>query len=997
MRPRRLELTAFGPYPEAVSLDFDALGGDGLFLIHGPTGAGKSSLLDAITYALYGGVPGTRRPDGLRSDHADPRTPTSVAFEFTLRGTDYRVTRVPPHERAKKSGTGTTMQKPKATLSVRDGGRWEPLAEGVEEVGRFVVDRIGLNREQFQQVVVLPQGQIAKALHADAQERRRLLSSLFATQRFEQYTRALADRARQAEDAVAQEAAEIQRLLTQAAERWDDLAEPDALTERRTPDVLAAAAAAVAVRLSAEADQAAAAAREAAAALAAGRAAVEAHDRRDAAQATLAQLEQAADEIADHRARLDAADRAAPLLAELTAVAQAQREADVAGNRRAESAASVAAYQLADPDVTAALAQAAEAADRATVDAAVANVQRWITSLEQAAADAGELRRHRAAAAEQAEAAQAAAARAAAARRDAEQHTQAAQELTAELAQLRAAGARIGDLAQEQERLTVMLHAAAEAAVLQATVAAAVDATLVAKAALGDALDAQRALLEQRIDTMAAELAAGLCTGEACTVCGSTDHPSPATSELAPVGSQALDAAAEDVARHQENVARAEAEEADLRGALQQALATAGTALDDTTATTASVRLVTLRLHADRAAAACAEAVAAAADQAVAAATASAADAAEHETAAAAATAAAAELGRSVDRLRTAVRRCAGDDDPTVALQAATAAAGHLRSLCDAVHEHEAAQQRVSVLRRRFDELLATHGFACADEVSRAALDDEDRAQLAQTLRALDERRADAERVVRESLPSDERPDLSVLQQRCEAADAALARSQRRLGAAGGAAKDLARIARRWEAAAAGHARRAAEARRLRRLADLCNGTGNASRMSLERYVLAAYFEEIAEAASTRLQAMTNGRYTLRHSDAKARGGAASGLAIMVRDAYTGAERDAGTLSGGETFQASLALALAVADVVHRHAGGVQLDMLFVDEGFGALDADSLDQALDELDALRAGGRMVGIISHVPVLRERIAGGIVVTSTTRGSSAAIAAPAAAPR
>jgi DNA repair protein SbcC/Rad50 len=155
--------------------------------------------------------------------------------------------------------------------------------------------------------------------------------------------------------------------------------------------------------------------------------------------------------------------------------------------------------------------------------------------------------------------------------------------------------------------------------------------------------------------------------------------------------------------------------------------------------------------------------------------------------------------------------------------------------------------------------------------------------------------------------------------------------------------------------------------------------------------VLAAFLEEIAEAASQRLLAMTDGRYSVRHSDARARSGGASGLAISVMDAFTGTEREAGTLSGGETFQASLCLALAVAEVVQRHAGGVHLDTLFVDEGFGALDGEALEQAMVELDALREGGRMVGVISHVPALRERITNGIEVRKTATGSDAAVVA------
>jgi DNA repair protein SbcC/Rad50 len=159
--------------------------------------------------------------------------------------------------------------------------------------------------------------------------------------------------------------------------------------------------------------------------------------------------------------------------------------------------------------------------------------------------------------------------------------------------------------------------------------------------------------------------------------------------------------------------------------------------------------------------------------------------------------------------------------------------------------------------------------------------------------------------------------------------------------------------------------------------------------MSLKRYVLAAYLEEITEAASIRLAAMTDGRYRLRHSDERARHGAASGLSVVVGDAWTGVEREVSSLSGGETFQAALAFALGLADVVQRHAGGVHLDTLFVDEGFGALDADALEQAIAELDRLREGGRLVGVISHVAALRERISAGIRVTRTPTGSHAHI--------
>jgi exonuclease SbcC len=175
------------------------------------------------------------------------------------------------------------------------------------------------------------------------------------------------------------------------------------------------------------------------------------------------------------------------------------------------------------------------------------------------------------------------------------------------------------------------------------------------------------------------------------------------------------------------------------------------------------------------------------------------------------------------------------------------------------------------------------------------------------------------------------------------------------------------------------------QAERVRRLSDLCRGNGP-TRTSLERWVLAAFLEEICAQANLRLAAMTDDRFRLRCDSSRRRGNAPSGLAITIHDAHTGDERDVLSLSGGETFLASLALALGLADVVQQHAGGVRLDALFVDEGFGALDADALDLAMGQLDALRSGGRLVGIISHVPVLRERIGVGIEVAKLVHGST-----------
>jgi exonuclease SbcC len=180
------------------------------------------------------------------------------------------------------------------------------------------------------------------------------------------------------------------------------------------------------------------------------------------------------------------------------------------------------------------------------------------------------------------------------------------------------------------------------------------------------------------------------------------------------------------------------------------------------------------------------------------------------------------------------------------------------------------------------------------------------------------------------------------------------------------------------------------ESRRVRSLADLCGGSGaNALRMTLSSFVLAARLEEVAAAASERLLRMTQGRYSLIHTDGTARGGARSGLGLLARDTWTGQDRETSTLSGGETFLASLALALGLTDVVTAEAGGSRIEALFVDEGFGTLDEETLDEVMDVLDGLREGGRLVGLVSHVSELRQRIPAQVEVRKTRSGSTLAL--------
>ena len=207
MRLHRLVLTAFGPFGDTQSVDFDELSAAGLFLLHGPTGAGKTSILDAVCYALYGSVPGARQNGQgptLRSDHAAAGARTEITLELTVAGRRLEITRQPPWERPKKRGVGTTVEKAQSWLREHDAaaGAWKDLSRSHQEIGEEITQLLGMSREQFCQVVLLPQGDFARFLRADAEARGKLLGRLFDTHRFAEVEKRLAERRRAAEAQV---------------------------------------------------------------------------------------------------------------------------------------------------------------------------------------------------------------------------------------------------------------------------------------------------------------------------------------------------------------------------------------------------------------------------------------------------------------------------------------------------------------------------------------------------------------------------------------------------------------------------------------------------------------------------------------------------------------------------------------------------------------------------------------------------------------------------
>jgi exonuclease SbcC len=982
VRVHRLSLTAFGPFADRVEVDLDELGRDGLFLLWGPTGAGKTTLLDAVVYALYGTVPGARGEEKrLRSDHAAAEVRTEVECEVSLGSERLLVVRRPEQQRPKRRGTGSTTEQARLTVQRWTPEGWEPVSTRIDEGSEHLRSRLGLSAEQFCQVVLLPQGDFARFLRAEPEDRGRLLRTLFDVDRFARVETWLDEQRRAARADLDEVRLRASTLLARVAQVADV-----EVPEELAPELVGAAPAAraagwlhqvrseVAERLTEREKAAAAAAEEVGrvdAALSAARAEEERHARRERARAELARLQAESAQLVPLRAALDAGSRAEPVRDVLEAAGRAALEAEAAEESLTTVRAAwttVAAGRPADTLLARALRDEA------------AELRALLPEVERAA----ELARSVARSTGQAEAL---AERCAAAEGALVEWPARVARQEAVVAAAAAADARLPGLTATLQHARTALAAARGAAQLADRAALRRSEGSTAREAWLDARETWSDLRSRRLDGMAAELAAGLADGTDCPVCGAVEHPRLATS-AGPVVTQADEDAARLVVAQQE--ARS--------GAAQQALeeterelaalrAQAGPVpveeqeqvVAEAAAAERSVRELAAALHSARQEL---SALLAARDAASAALTVAREELVRRRV----------ELAAAQEALRGVQQRLTAAQGDDVDL------AGRVRRLiteaerCEALVEAEGAEVRAraaaDAARRHAEERVVEAGFTDLLAAAGALLD----LGRAATIRRRVTEHDRQESVVTATLAEPEladlapRPDLTAITDSCRAATAvreeavaALADARRCTSALDGLTAELTGVEVELD-------ERRAAADQVSALADLVNGRGaNTLKMRLQSFVLAARLEQVAEVASRRLRDMSGGRYTFLHSDAQARHGARGGLGLDVLDEYTGVRRPTKTLSGGESFMASLALALGLADVVTAESGGVQLDTLFVDEGFGTLDPQALDAVMGVLDELRRGGRTVGVISHVEELRSRISSRLEVL-TGRGGS-----------
>lgn len=1018
MKPLRLTLEAFGPYAARQTLDFADLRGADFFLIHGPTGSGKTTLLDAMSFALYGETSGAGRSGAqMRSQQADPSAETCVRFDFRIGEHRYRIERRPEQEVAKKRGPGTTRRAPEATLwraarpdhdpGPGDDG-WTPLATKTGQVNDEVSRLLGFSADQFRQVILIPQGRFREVLEADSKKREEILESLFGTQRYSQLALRLKARA----DALRQQAelGDQQRTAVLAAHHAET---PDALRA-----VHAAAVTAVAstdsrlVELNSARDAATRALDDARRADAAFREA-------DAAALALAALVSREPAQAAARARVALARRASAL--------QSPRDLALAARAAVTTAAAAcAAHEPALPLAESALARAAAAlaaaertaprrAELAAESHRLAALQprlaEWQTAAQTLAASA---KNAESLAADSAKL-HAAASTAAAALPAAEQRHEAAA----------AARTRLPVLAAERTALEAQLQLHTRRTQLAAKLADA-DKALALRKTEGAVLrqrhdEAVRArdTEQARWDTgQASLLASTLAPERPCPVCGSLHHPAPAAADPAALPSAeklktlrtAVTAAAEklDLAREQfrlaENAANALRTElaalaiptADAPALTAQlaALAQQHAALTALAAATPPDWLETTRRAATAAQTAATQAAARHADAVAA-----------RERAQAAHDALARDLPADLRAPGALAARVAAVTAELQKLDADLAAATRERQLRhDTLHaahvrrdelanQHTAALATAAEKETAWQSALAAAEFpdepawlaAALAPAALAAAEREIEAFATQLTSARD--RDTRARAALAAIAVIARPDLVALTTAARTADethqTALAERARHAAAVErltAAQAQLADLDRR-------HAALQADYAVAGKIADAVTGK-NTLGLTLQRFVLTAFLDDTLVAASARLVKMSRGRYRLERRRERLDQRRASGLDLDVFDDYTGLARPVNTLSGGESFLASLALALGLADVVQSYAGGLRMDALFIDEGFGTLDPEALDEALKVLIDLRENGRLVGIISHVPELKERIDVRLEVTPTRHGSTAA---------
>lgn len=1009
MRILRLTMDAVGPFPGHEVIDFEAFSDAGRFLLSGPTGAGKSTIIDAIVFALYGKVSGGRDSSDsrIRSRYASEQAKTEVELIFSTSSGNYKVRRQPAYERVKKNGKGVTKQNAKAWLFKLDEQLREvsePLTK-TSDVGTEITRIVGLNREQFTQTVVLPQGKFAQFLRSTSKDRQDLLQELFGTAIFEDLQLDLVERAREVKKkqealnanlranlevlaSLLDEAPQLNQerslvyapvpkvdcefdpLETAWASRFEPLA-PWLEQNQRCADLEVSAFREQEDKLRSEfASQRDLAARQ---------------DRYLALTKEHEQLVAQGPAQVQRLAQVQALQALADLKPWHEQLKQAQQ---AVAQRQLEQA---AALEQLEPDerVQAVLQRPG---DYQSAQALSVQLTAQVAALSpQVELDAGLAGR----------------------RRDLQAKTQAHESASTKLAQGRERENQLPtQIASKQELLEQLNEQAATLPAAQLAQEQAAQALKLAKAHEQLAKDHQQALklqqlvalelkqasqkhkhmLEQWLSQSALNLAQNLVAGEPCPVCGSTEHPAPATQGGENISQEQLDQALEEVNEVQGELSQAservtklavqlEAQPCQLSPAqaseqLQEAkaaLAAAKQASEQARSCKAHIAELNAeleRLRADNQAAQ----------------TRLAGDAKEIQL-----------LGEKIES-DAASLSCEGFESVAAKVEYLSQLAAGLEQLAKAGQELSQCQKRAQQAADSFAAQWAQASASFA-ELDSAANAQDGYAQACQAFAGLDltalkaaaasyERSLSINQAALDELAGIEltpppleqtRAQLEQAQAKTQACQTYASTWQAFAGQVNAQLAKLNKLLARRSQASATDAQ-------LLALASAANGDNHA-RLTLSAWVLQAHFRQVLVFANERLGVIGAGRYELINVDSEEdTRQQKQGLGLAVVDHLSGTTRSPRTLSGGESFYVSLALALALADVVATQNGGIEMNTLFIDEGFGSLDEGTLAEVMDVLSALHSGGRVVGIVSHVSELKRAIPAAVEVRPLLGGGS-----------
>lgn len=1010
MKPIKLTMQAFGPFAQTETIEFDKLGTNPLFLINGPTGSGKTSILDAICFALYGETTGNERQGiQMRCDMAAPTLLTEVTLEFSLHGKSYRVIRSPEQEAPKARGEGMTVRKHTAALyEITDEEKL--ITSKTTQVKTEVTNIIGLNETQFRQVMVLPQGKFRELLLATSKEREEIFGQLFQTDIYKKIEYALKDKA----SAISKAKDEFDNQIRGALQVAGVSSEAE-LTEQR--EALSAQFETVQKQEQESLAQLNAVKTE----LQKAEALSNEFKKREHAEIALKQHLEQSDAVSSCQLQLDNAKKASKVELPYVTLQNASKQTQELEQKVAKLSQDLTVANDAVKSKEGALQTAKEQAAQLPK---LTEQQYQLEGMKGKLVEKSELEKAINAGLAQKSEFEVTLKKYIALK---EKLTLEAQQGQKSLDQARVDVASIGSIEAEIKQQQRLMQDLQKLTGLNQELAK-LDALTPSKQASVDQAKARYVELQRSADTLelswhnaqAAVLAQRLQAGEMCPVCGSVEHPQPAqfvgeevtkdqvqnARNIEREGQVLLNQLNNQLEQHNIAVGQYKQQIEQLSVELGQnasmdlsALQASMQQFNERLQQLSSINLVQLEQSVNELNQRCVIGEGKINDL-------------QNQMAANESTIKVnqeqlAKLSASLDAKYSSLEVLEQD---IVAIQKQItelnstfeAAQNHLQQAVLAKTNIESqlttnqqwlneALERLNTAKADWDQALQASAFEDEAQFLASKVDEAEMQVWQQEIDAFKQTQIKLEQTLADlssELKDLALPDLEGLNVKLNSIQQSYVEARNQLDSTRSLFERLEKVRNDIATLHDKNTKLEDEYKVFGTLYDVASGkTG--SRISLHRFVLGVLLDDVLIQASQRLSLMSKGRYILARKTEGFKGAAGRGLDLVVEDSYTGKTRDVATLSGGESFMAALALALGLSDVVQSYSGGIRLDTLFIDEGFGSLDPESLDLAIQTLVDLQQTGRMIGVISHVSELKEQMAQRIDVEPSRLGSTVSV--------